>query len=672
VTKIPHDSGYLTILITCPEEKLAYTVIMKRKKELTKSLLAGLIVFACAFSVTQSKAENIDPSEIREVKVTFSQSEQILEKQGYILEKIYLEDAETQINLEILANFDSKGTKGSFLVTHLPSGRTSLLFIDDEGKQLSGSLIVEKPSIGENSLLIKKISEPSDLAKESNVYFYPFEFQLLIDKNTVWTLLLETLREKLIIVMLVILVLTYFIYHSKRASLNTFTRKIVYLLIFSELLALLLFFTQSYLQKGVESGLILQERNYRTTQSTALSASKKTLTKLDENGSLEASLAVNWSNISPLIWEFTLSEMLNTQTVTSEIQERSKIPAIAQLLSSVSEIIATPSGKIQFIMNTSDPLLAHKLTQIEIQSAIDPDQSMERSSSSSSISFNDEQFISERSDQLSLDQQKKLIAENQIDILVEPNPGLWPLLFQKEYQILPEVNSISISLLLNRNHQELQDMRLISKLRNTLQSGAVLQTSYFQYGQLASQFASPGVTGYDPELGISSPSSIEQTEAKSEEDQKENQALMLRYPETEEALAKVIVKETLALGLTLESESYKEQDLEKLLLEDNTDLLLLEYDFILGDLGPFLDVFVDSSSSFNNFYKNERVDELIRKARRELNQYERIQMLQEIMRITVLEDPLGIPLLYKRSFSGQKKGGETEFKERIIDWLLTF
>lgn len=406
-------------------------------------------------------------------------------------------------------------------------------------------------------------------------------------------------------------------------------------------------------------------------------AAGKTLTKLDENLELSASLSRSWSNIDPTIWEFRLrSGDMTASDVISEVSQKiTNNTAEKQYLASVKKMVSIGQDRLQFITAFPDPLLPQKLSRVSLSADFSKNENrtelylpLETSPEERRLKRNPEYFglpflsstpvfRTERVE-ANLDRLKEQIRQQELDHLDEPEPVLWPLLSQNGYKILPKRNTNSLFVLINEQNPSLADQNLRSALRGLLKSPRILQTSYFQYGQLASQFAPPGVVGYDPELQVSTEQNDPALLA--------GLTLTLHYPSQESKVAQVIQQILEQAGMTIQLHEIPTADFQPIIFPELNDLVLVSLDFELGDIGPFLDALIDSHSVLNTSYKNEKADELIAQARSELRSFQRLELLQEIMSIIVNEDPAGIPLLFKRSFVAVKKPQPVSLYDR---WL---
>lgn len=428
---------------------------------------------------------------------------------------------------------------------------------------------------------------------------------------------------------------------------------------------------------------------------TAQEKSKLTLTQLDENLEVIPSLSSYWSNINPLVWEFFLRPVVRNDQFSITAQEvveslRDKIGTDSperQYLNSIEHMVSINENRIQFITQFPDPLLALKLSKVNLNSILEnknipsPTQlylpletyddhirskrnenSFVKTFSTNIPYYVTEVFTSHR------DTLRYHIQQGSIDIFDEPETAVWPYLFQSQYSIVPKVNTDSLVILFNHDNPLLNEENLVSAFRKVLQSPRILQTSYFQYGQLANQFAPPGVIGYHPKIE-------EKQDDRSISDLinalpiSEDQAQLsfeLHFPKSEQVVANIIEQELEKEGIEITLNEIATEEFDQKLLEDLPDLILMPLNFDLADIGPFLDTYIDSSSPSNRNYMNSEVDQLIQQSRSELNSFKRIELLQEIMQIIVVEDPAGIPLLFKRSFMAKKQQEEIGMIDR---WL---
>lgn len=404
----------------------------------------------------------------------------------------------------------------------------------------------------------------------------------------------------------------------------------------------------------------------------------RSLTKLDDNLELASGIASSWSQVSATDWRFQIRE---GSVTPADLVSRLKALQASEndekkYLSSVSDIKTEEGNAIRIVTRSPDPLLAQKLSRVNLEAPFSQKKSShdryhtlesfpqkllrKRNADAVELPFLSDQPLYEKV-LIEDDREvvKRLIEEQTVDLFDEPEIAVWPALSKQNYRIVPKLNTEIVALMINRESFFLKDLDLISGLRKILQSTRILQTSYFQYGRLGTQFAPPGVVGYSSALKL--PDEPREAGSIFEEVRERLQSdaitLKLHYPEEERKLALVIEGELEREGLNIIPVEIDRQKFEAALLTKLPDLILVPLNFELGDVGPFLDAFIDSSSPFNTGYHNTGVDRLIEKARTELNRFKRLKILAETMSIITVDDPAGIPILFKKSFVARKEAG---------------
>lgn len=581
--------------------------------------------------------------------VLFFQSQESLESSHGTILKIYTLD-ESPVTLQSL----SENTDEMIRLFHLPTGKIS------EG---SGKSIIEIPYRPYDIQLV-------EITEAEKVQQLPFQLIPLKEKPHLGNLLWGHFISTTSLLLLAVLIAVFMIFHLQGVSFEGGTFIKWGILCFLIILWIHSFLQPTLLNAYDEDLITLNGTSPQISQEDPVSLTTRSLTKLLPSGALVPDIAVSWSNISPRVWEFTIDEGFDATRIVELLQDKTQELGIRQMLSTIKELVATPNNRIQCILLQSDPLLAQKFSQI----ALYVDESTLLNTDKEALVMKSggtkTRIISENREQ----QKQRIVTEESLQLL-EPHPALWPLLSINNYSITPQINSESLFLITKRTAGPFVDPLLIEKLRQDLQSGAVLQTGYLQYAQLASQFAAPGIVGYSPELALAFMKATEEgnipVELETNESVSESiSSVVFRYPSQERALGGVVIDLLSSYGYEVLGEPYDDDQEALVLSQGDFDLLLVSYDFVLGDAGPFLDLFVDSNASVNTWYKNDEVDQLISASRRELNQSKRNDMLKQIMLNITLEKPLGIPLLYKRSFKATKVE-ENSLLERLAIWYLS-
>lgn len=474
---------------------------------------------------------------------------------------------------------------------------------------------------------------------------------------------------------------------------SSWAKTIGVIIIFSELILFSYVILSNTVVSLFEKGLLqVPGQEMTILRNSNDEISQPTLVKLDENLQPSPSLSTGWSKISPHIWEFVLRKNISSESVIHQF--RKKIQSGSpdrQYLASVKNIISVNPDKLQIITQFPDPLLPQKLTKVYLDRQIDANSStqmflpIEKYANRSRLEKNEDffmmPFLNETPKYQTIikiqnqDSAKQLIKSQKIDFIDEPETKLWPTILQNNFRIVPKINTESIMLMTDRKSFFLKEADIMLALRKILNSTRILQTSYFQYGQLANQFVPPGVVGYDTSMTMPEDPrpAAEILEAAKNKLGVSEIILTFKYPSKEKTVARVLQQELEIAGVTVIPTEVSNEDFEKNLLKRASDITLMPLQFDLGDAGPFLDALIDSGSPFNRTYSNPEVDELISQTRTELNRVKRIKNLQKIMKIIVMEDPAGIPLLFKKSFVAIKNPVETTWWEKwmqgkVLGW----
>lgn len=632
-------------------------------------------------------------------RISFSQSGKPLKTLQSRFLEVYTISEKDPITIQIIGDVFSDSTEALQLVSVvLPEMSQSIQpLTTEQPHRLNAEIEVQAPQEEEKDMHIILIAGPGEQdlldassGSKSTHHIISFQLQPAGSYPKLTSLFWQANSRNMTGLLAVILigsVLTVLMTYRRQSTRAKISSLVILIVQAGVLLGLLFINTSSAL---FEKGLIrIPGEEILILRNDTVETEAPTLTRLDEDLELTTALSTSWSNISPHIWEFMLRKDVSAESIILQFQR--KIQASSpdrQYLASIKNMISVYPHKLQIITQFPDPLLPQKLTKVPLDPKVDADRSTEAYLPLEKSTHLTRSVRNERYALLPFLQHpayyqrvvrvehpegiQKLIEQQSIDLFDEPETKLWPSLLQNGYRILPKINTESMMLLVNRKSFFLKDAAVVRSLQKILQSPRILQTSYFQYGQLANQFAPPGVVGYDPKLSRSSDAGeIAQVLSDlRQEKQRDEIVLTLQYPLQEEEVAKAIQRELELAGITVIASEINHESYEQALMEQSADLTLLPLDFEIGDVGPFLDALIDSQSAFNNTYSNPQVDELISQSRVQLNHVKRLELLQQIMKIIVEEDPAGIPLLFKRSFIAIKPPPETTRWERFLQWAV--
>jgi len=617
--------------------------------------------------------------------INFSQNGVPLESLQSRFLEVYAPYAHEPITVHLSGQIYSDDTEGLQLTSvTLPNLEQNLHQYSTEAPHTFESEINVMGSSWEEDLQIILTAQKNDEAATNQVV--SFRLKPLTEFPSAFKAFLESNRNTMTMGLFLLLIISLLLVSRTYDHQSRWARILSVLIILAEVAFIAYLLLIGTVTSLFEKGLINipgQEMVLLQNQQTVVQ--QPTLTRLNEDLELSPGLSTSWSNIKPHIWEFILRQEVSAESIILEFQRKvQNLSSDRQYLASIKNMIGVNPDKLQIITHFPDPLLPQKLTKVQVSNKVDQNMTaqaflpLQAFANDTRSRRNDHYYllpflknVAEYQRIIKVEHPesiKQLIKTQTIDAFDEPNATLWPTLLQNNYRILPKINTESIMVLANRKGFFLREPPLVFALQKILKSPRILQTSYFQYGQLANQFVPPGVVGYDPEIKFAEntrtiPELLEEVKSSK---QVPEITLTFQYPEQERTVARVVQQELELAGIHVIPYETPNKDYEKAIAQRSFDLTLLPLQFDIGDVGPFLDALIDSQSAYNKTYSNPRVDQLIAQSRSELNQVRRLELLQQIMNIIVHEDPAGIPLLFKRSFKAVKQPKEVSWWERFL------
>jgi len=694
VSDIPNEFSGELYLVASQVSDIRIAPLIKNK-----TTIIPIYIYRYENLISQPKKNYID-LEISEVNF-FNNNQQLSTLKSDFLD-VYIGDIDQDLNIKIKGKiYADTYDQIKLSSTLLPSSLYDTHQLSpNSGGDFEFEIINDSFQINElNQLIIQALAEDSQDLSE---YSLNFRLQSVDEYPNLAAILWDSSAKNISVIFLgIVLLFSLILVFSKYSSWPLLARSLAILIVLSELGLFSYTITSQTVIRLFEHGLVMIPGQEQTIQKKSASdLPTLSLTKLNDNLDVIPSLSSSWSNISPNIWEFILRQdrdfenqpIITVQEIINSIKYiiNEEAPE-QQYLASIKQIIGINEERIQFITHYPDPLLPQKLTKINIEATNNPELTstntqlyipLEEFTDHSRYKLNENYFGLPFLDQASFyyteviknhkDILKASIERQVVDIFDEPDPSIWPALFQNNYKILPKINTGSLLLLVNHNSYISKNSDFIAALQKILQSPRILQTSYFQYGRLADQFAPPGVVGYHAKIEAS-----EEVRTATEilEEVKNELGLgvltqKLHFPSHEHKLAQAIEVELEKEGVNVIPVEIPSEDFEMALLEDLPDLILVSLNFDLGDIGPFLDALIDSNSPFNSYYSNPQVDFLIEQSRSELNNFKRLELLHKIAQIIVFDDPAAIPLLFKKSFVAVKKPTPLSWTDKFMQKVV--
>lgn len=176
------------------------------------------------------------------------------------------------------------------------------------------------------------------------------------------------------------------------------------------------------------------------------------------------------------------------------------------------------------------------------------------------------------------------------------------------------------------------------------------------YAKPVNQFIPNGVFGYNPDIiGFEYSPDIAEKELSSIISSFEKLRLGFYYPENLKLLGQYFKDQLIIVGIDLTLNSLSDSDLQEGILSQKLPFYYMGWRNDSGDALFFLKSVIHSKTQdayglYNGAnYKNDKVDQLIEKSEINLNLKERLEDMQEVMRIVVNEDIIGVPLFETQS-----------------------
>lgn len=424
----------------------------------------------------------------------------------------------------------------------------------------------------------------------------------------------------------------------------------------------------------------------------------QSLTKFDQNLSIKPNLALSWGRIKPLTWKIILRDQvkfhsgkqMNADDVIYSInyaknQDKSDL---YDYLTSVKSLTKINDLEIEIELLQNDPLFLAKLTRVPIVPNLKDNwlvadgtgpYKIADSSNLNKIQLTRyEQYWStlpdfEKVELLSILNKNERIEDlisKKLDFLVNvPPDSVYKL--QKSDLKLSFVPSLEVSFLIfNLKDPLFADIRWRKAIVETLDKSVFLDL-LLGFATVQNQFVSTGVFGFNPQ--IKSPAvdkNVLKNLVEKELDTFANPVIAFYYPDNIPLLGQFVKEQLESSGLEIQLEPRKPDQYLKLLETNSMPFFYLGWRSEFGDSLAILEsVFhtrennkLDNKlGSFNaSALSDQKIDQLIKDAGNEVNEQKRLKIQQEIMKILVNEEYIGIPLFESQLIFAYQKYLETE------------
>lgn len=416
------------------------------------------------------------------------------------------------------------------------------------------------------------------------------------------------------------------------------------------------------------------------------------LVKTDKNLNIQSGLAVSWGMLQPDLWEFRLrpnvkfhdGSNLDAEDVlySLELARTSPDSQLKDLLNTIESVDFLEQGLIHLKLRIPDPLILSKLALVYIVPAGYED--FENPVGTGPYSFDsfDGEVMALNSNkeywgnlpafsQVELkairDRRDRIDAleKGELDILANMPPSS-ACSFEESYKNsedcseikvkdlqIKSIPSLEVSFLLFNFDNEILKDRKFREVISKVFDRQVFVDMAFGFSKPANQFVSSGVFGFDPGItGIDYDLEGAKTEfGRIFGNSFSRITLTFDYPASLETIGQYVKAQFYELGIDVQLNPLDDLALQKKIQNGDSDLYFLGWRSELGDAGDFLQSVVHTKDLnrvygiYNGMnYSNQSVDMLIEDSQKNIETENRLSQLQEVSRIIIEEDIVGIPL----------------------------
>lgn len=397
------------------------------------------------------------------------------------------------------------------------------------------------------------------------------------------------------------------------------------------------------------------------------------LVKPDRDLKMKSALALSWGLIDDVTWEFNLrpdvlfhdGTLFDADDAVVSINRALSWPTsdLSDFLSVIENVEVFDNYTIRVKTKKPDPLLLNKLSTVLMIPSEYEGKEFEKPVGTGPYQF--EQWQKDKEMTVSafekywgkkphfkkvrlipmIDKNERvaLLIRGEADLLTYVPFDSIDYLMEQKMQIVP-IPSLEVAFIaFNVSSKTMSDVnfrKVISLALDTENFVAGLG----EYAKPVSQFVSSGIFGFNPNIPEHH-YDLELSKKMIEEGGFKGRTLVFALPKELEVFGEFVRTSLEQVGLSavvsyVDYDKYFDE-----LKSGDSDIYFLGFKGDLGDSGDFFNQFVASDAELNiTKYESERVDDLIVASLVELNLEKRRNYLQEIMRIIVEDDVLGLPL----------------------------
>jgi len=419
------------------------------------------------------------------------------------------------------------------------------------------------------------------------------------------------------------------------------------------------------------------------------------LVKTDKNLKIVPGLALSWGRTDDLTWEFKLrpnvefhnGEELTVQNIKESINRGVNNPnsQISNLLNNIFAIEEIGDYKFRLTTYEKDPLLLNKLSllliiPLENNDNLDqnpvgtgPYKFVKKAGNETNLEYFTDYWGAAptyKSVLLKTQSAKKgridELKNDEVDISINvPQEIKDDLSENYDLKIIP---SLEVNFLAWNLDPKNEDNILLSKEIRKAISHAIDKQKLVEFtGGVAhevNQYVSNGIFGYSPDVDAPEYDLSKAIEIMEDLDLDSPPILTLDLAEGLEILGSYFQDVFYKIGIILELNLIPLEELEFRITNEDSLFYFFGWRSELGDASDFLQQVAHSKTTdltygkYNGGYKNEEIDKHIEESDETLDEKSRLAQLQQLMKILVEEEYIGVPLIETDNIYAVKKGIE--------------
>lgn len=420
------------------------------------------------------------------------------------------------------------------------------------------------------------------------------------------------------------------------------------------------------------------------------------LVAMDRNLRAKPSLALSWGRISDTEWEFKLrpnvvfhdGSKFDSDDVLASFNRATthKESGLKDILDTIDSIEKEGDMIVRIKTKEPDPILVSRMAAVLIFPS-------ELKSFSTPVGTGAYRFVSNTENEFSITRfdnywgskpyfknvfiktianrfdRLDAIKTGQIDILAAVPPTMAEELEIQQNVSIKSLPSLEVNFIMfNYESELLKDIRIREAISLAFDKDIFVEISN-GYATPSDQFISNGIFGFNPEIKKTRQDVSTAKQLIRQYDPFKKPSVNVDMIQEAQAIGEYVYQQLNEIGLSANINYVSFDELKKKILNKESEMYYLGWRSEVGDASGFYENVIYSKGLFNgNNFENKKVDQLIRLSIKNLDEKKRLDQFQEIMKIIVEEEKMGVPLFETHIIYGVRAG--IHFNPRLDGYIL--